>query len=162
MFNEKLDTRLFSSDYLLPSGPLPDWQVRLLWCSIDSLTAASVWHVLLITIDRFIAFVHPITYVRLKENTRVGRYITALWIGSLSLCFVPVLFLFKIIPVTDAEIPYMSKYGFDCVLIYGGHVLPMVVILGMHINLLVRIRKKRKQEMKPAEEMSRIMEKSIR
>lgn len=63
---------VYKFEHLLPESISPGfyWKIKILWSVVDVFTILSVWHVLVITVDRYVAVLHPYTYIRFKGLRR--------------------------------------------------------------------------------------------
>ncbi len=70
------------------------WVFGAVWCSVwlavDVWTCtASILHLVVISLDRFIAVTHPITYPNIMTSRRAKMLIAGAWILSFVICFPP-------------------------------------------------------------------------
>ena len=79
---------------LVSFGPISMWEVMLLWTIVDVLTAVSVWHVLFITVDRYIAVKFPGQYQWLKDIKRQWGIVISVWVTISLVIFIPRVILY--------------------------------------------------------------------
>jgi len=61
-----------------------------IWLSVDVWTCtASILHLVAISMDRYIAVTHPVTYPNIMTSTRTKLLICSVWIISFIICFPP-------------------------------------------------------------------------
>ena len=70
------------------------WLFGKIWCSIWLavdvwLCTASILHLVVISLDRYIAVTHPITYPNLMTSKKAKLLIAGAWILSFVICFPP-------------------------------------------------------------------------
>ena len=70
------------------------WLFGKIWCSIWLavdvwLCTASILHLVVISLDRYIAVTHPITYPNLMTSQKAKLLIAGAWILSFVICFPP-------------------------------------------------------------------------
>ena len=70
------------------------WIFGKIWCSmwlaVDVwMCTASILHLVIISLDRYIAVTHPITYPNLMTSKKAKLLITGAWVISFVVCFPP-------------------------------------------------------------------------
>ncbi len=61
-----------------------------IWLAVDVWTCtASILHLVVISLDRYIAVTHPITYPNIMTTKRAKLLILAAWVLSFVICFPP-------------------------------------------------------------------------
>jgi len=61
-----------------------------IWLSVDVWTCtASILHLVAISMDRYIAVTHPVTYPNIMTSTRTKLLIASVWVISFIICFPP-------------------------------------------------------------------------
>ena len=70
------------------------WIFGKIWCSmwlaVDVwMCTASILHLVIISLDRYIAVTHPITYPNLMTSKKAKLLVTGAWVISFVVCFPP-------------------------------------------------------------------------
>ena len=143
------------------------------WLSIDVLcSTASIWGLLVISLDRFIATNHPILYMKHRNNVKLAVvYCTMSWFISITISLGPLLFISGPDPTNSTTTNYMTlktsavnhSFGeqtvstakFECVLFHtpsfvilssiGSFYLPLALMTMLYMGVFYRIRQKSKQ-----------------
>ncbi|XP_023339462.1 flocculation protein FLO11 [Eurytemora carolleeae] len=65
-------------------------ELCFIWLSVDVLTStASILHLVVISLDRYIAVTHPVTYPNIMTTSRAKLMICGVWVISFIICFPP-------------------------------------------------------------------------
>ncbi len=70
LISDRTRTNFPLSEYFFPDPVVHYWKIRTMWAAVDILTVLSVWHVLAITLDRYVVVLHPKYYLRITECKR--------------------------------------------------------------------------------------------
>ena len=121
-----------------------------IWLSIDILCCtASIWGLLMIALDRYIATNHPIKYRLQKKNIKIGlAYCSISWLISILISLGPLAFY-----NTEFEDSFKSLNGtndYICVLFHkpsfvvlssiGSFYLPLVLMIILYLKVFFKIR----------------------
>ncbi|PSN53994.1 Allatostatin-A receptor [Blattella germanica] len=123
-----------ATDYVLPFWPFGD-----IWCKIVQylivVTAyASVYTLVLMSLDRFLAVVHPITSMSIRTERNAIAAIAVTWVVIL-LASVPVYLSHGEVTYT-----YSSAEHTACIIFFlTSYATPLALICGLYLWLLVRL-----------------------
>ena len=141
----------FSTFKVWPFGQL----VCDIWLSIDVLCCtASIWGLLMIALDRYIATNHPIKYRAHKNNPKIAiAYISTAWLISVFISLWPLIFeksdsnRFKESGLKKIE----GTHDYTCVLFHkplfvvlssiGSFYLPLFIMIILYSKVFIRIRR---------------------
>ena len=85
---------------MLLDESLAYWKVNLLWSTFNVFNLLSVWHVTLLTVDRYLAIYHPAKFFRLQDSLTINRRwalptaLAAMWVAAAVFAYVPSMFIF--------------------------------------------------------------------
>ncbi|KAI9562494.1 putative allatostatin A receptor [Daphnia sinensis] len=137
-----------ASDYALPFWPFGDAWCKIVQYLVIVTAYASVYTLVLMSLDRYLAVVHPITSMSIRTEANTYWAIAVTWVVIFVAC-VPLLMAHGEVMYLFAEEEYsvcvfLQKEGwsyhvFQITFFATSYVIPLLLICGLYICMLMRL-----------------------
>ena len=128
---------------------LPGW-VCVCWIGMDALmSTASIWLLCVISLDRYFAITHPLSYASKRTPLSAAISITLAWCVSLLVSLPALLFVGRSNTGESKECYINFKPLFSIMTAIAGYFLPCTVVLVVYLRILLAARKRSRRRVNP-------------
>ncbi|XP_067007888.2 allatostatin-A receptor [Anabrus simplex] len=143
-----------ATDYVLPFWPFGDVWCKIVQYLIVVTAYASVYTLVLMSLDRFLAVVHPITSMSIRTETNALMAIAVTWVVILT-ASVPVYLSHGEVTYTYKSLEHTAcvflewnsmlrpdgynKMAFQVIFFLTSYVIPLLLICGLYLRMLLRL-----------------------
>ncbi len=143
------------------------WPYGGVWCQIAGVThgmccCMSIWSLSLVSVDRYIAIIHPLRYTQIVTDVRWKKIILCLWVLAFATFFMPLLtksnFIYYKFTVSEVICGIYWEYSWFCILsvvsiplLSGSIIVFTTVKIG---KVVLRMQKIRRSQVQPYEQQT--------
>ncbi|XP_015789363.1 allatostatin-A receptor-like [Tetranychus urticae] len=133
-----------ATDYALKYWPFGDIWCRIVQYLIYVSAFASIYTLVLMSLDRFLAVVHPIASLSIRTEVNAYRAITILWIAIIFLCL-PILIVHQVHVDLDSETSHLCHINpaenkfFAPSVFLSSYAIPLTLAFVLYVYMLKRL-----------------------